>query len=180
MSSFTAFYRGHLGSAPINQRLLMGNFCSRQLAPGLIFLAMSAVREGMFEPSGGVIKLSNHSESRFAENIAEAGLGVVDEVKIAPLAQKIIGKYGASISAKAMIGKHNCDRLQRFYLLQQPPQQLIEFAITFSDLLDSAVLIRPIAASFLYIVPELVLNPVRLLKVDHAHVPLVFLEQKTR
>src|SRR6516162_4930251 len=132
----------------------------------------------MFEPGRRVIKLSNGSKSGFAKHVLEPCLGVVDEVKITPLPQKIVGKDRTAMSSKAMIRKHDRNRSQGFDTLQQLPRYLIKLTVTLSDLLDSAVLVCAVVAGFFYIAPKLVLNPVRLLEVDHAHIPFVFLQQE--
>src|SRR6202795_2876844 len=96
----------------------------------------------------------------------------------APFTKEVIGSDGTLVPPEAVVGEHDGEGLKTPNPFQKKADQGIKFAVAAPYFFDSAVGVRNIRTGFFDVVPKFVLDPVRLLEVDHAHVPFVFLQNK--
>src|ERR1700727_65320 len=95
-------------------------------------------------------------------------------MKVIPLAQKEVGTYGSKMSSEAMVRKHDRCRMFVFNLLKQCTHHAIELSVAFTDLLDSSRLVRAVLGRLFDRTPQFMLDPIGLLKMHHANIPLFF------
>src|SRR3984957_3049477 len=124
------------------------------------------------------IELSNGLTLRCPDcilNTAETTLRSRLDRELSPLLQVEVGVEVAHKASKPVIRKQDRGRSERVNLFKEKSHTLVEVTVAVTCRLNLRAVVARIAAALFNVSPELVLNPIGLLKVDHEDVPCLLL-----